>query len=367
MTVLQTLLRMFPFPTRTGLIEIGTPCGDSPVLLTCNFRLTVERVRRALEGIDAYLLVANSRGVNVWCSAAGGLLTNHDVASVLRTSGVERLVHHRRVILPQLAAPGIEAEWIRRRTGWDVIWGPVHAESIGAFLNAGFIKTAEMRTVSFRWPHRLEMAIAWAFPLSLVSLLVFPFWREGVLPLVGLIWGSSLVIFLGFPLYQSHLRVTRERGVVLFLWLLCMIGLTACSALAGDLSWVTILRWGIASLVVLLILGLDLTGSTPIFKSGLHEDRRLRIELDEDRCRGAGYCEQVCPRCVYEVDFDRRKATLPGTEHCVQCGACVVQCPFDALHFVSPSGDVVTADVVRRFKLNLLGSRRQRPSERESE
>jgi CO dehydrogenase/acetyl-CoA synthase gamma subunit (corrinoid Fe-S protein) len=79
--VLQTLLRVLPFRCKTGLVKIGSPGRNAPVLLTCNFRLTVERVRRALEGIDAYLLVANSGGVNVWCAATGGLLTNHGVVS----------------------------------------------------------------------------------------------------------------------------------------------------------------------------------------------------------------------------------------------------------------------------------------------
>ena len=46
--VIQTLFRVFPFPCPTGLVRIGNPTRDSPVLLTCNFRLTVERVWRAL-------------------------------------------------------------------------------------------------------------------------------------------------------------------------------------------------------------------------------------------------------------------------------------------------------------------------------
>jgi len=125
--VLQTLLRMLPFPCKTGLIKIGKPDRNSPVLLTGNFRLTVERVTRSIEGMDAYLLVANSRGVNVWCAATGGMLTNHDVVSVLKTSGIEDLVDHRTVMLPQLAATGIEGRAIQHKAGWKVIWGPVRA------------------------------------------------------------------------------------------------------------------------------------------------------------------------------------------------------------------------------------------------
>jgi ferredoxin len=66
----------------------------------------------------------------------------------------------------------------------------------------------------------------------------------------------------------------------------------------------------------------------------------------------------VCPMDVFEVDYDRRLASLLRAKQCVQCGACIVQCPFDALYFRSPRGDVVAPDTVRRFKLNLLGSRK---------
>ncbi len=84
--VVETLLRVFPLPTKTGLIKIGSPDRNSPVFLTGNYHLTVQRVKRSLSGMDTYLLVANSRGINVWCGAAGGHFTNHSVISVLKTS-----------------------------------------------------------------------------------------------------------------------------------------------------------------------------------------------------------------------------------------------------------------------------------------
>jgi ferredoxin len=367
-TLIQTLLRLLPFPRRTGLIEIGTPGPDSPVLLTCNFGLTVERVKRALQGLNAYLLVANSRGVNVWCAATGGLLTNHDVVSVLKTSGIEERVHHRHVILPQLAATGIEGGMIQKKAGWRIVWGPVEASALPAFLKGAQQTTREMRTVTFPWAQRLEMAVAWAFPISLLALLLIPFWREGVLPLMGLVWGLSLLIFLSFPLYQGRLAPGRnrvgfilfdfgDRGIPLVLWGLFLIALVSYEVLVDEFSWGVTLRWGLSSGVVLLILGLDLMGSTPVYKSGLHEDRLLRITLDNDLCKAAGFCEQVCPVDVFEVDYETRKAALPGVQRCVQCGACVVQCPFDALHFRTPSGEVLTPETVRKFKLNLAGKR----------
>jgi NAD-dependent dihydropyrimidine dehydrogenase PreA subunit len=375
LTAICTLFRLLPFRFRTGLIRIGSPDRDAPVFLTGNFRLTVERVRHVLEGVDgldAWLLVANSGGVNVWCAASGGMLTNHGVVSVLKTSGIGALVDHRRVILPQLAATGVEGREVLVKTGWHVVWGPVDARAIPAFLDNDLRKSREMKTVRFPWPQRVEMAVAWAFPISAVfALLALLFWPGGILKLASLVWGWSFVIFLGFPLYERRLRDASKdvgralfdlggRGVALTLWIVFSAALALYTALAGAL-WGEFLRWSLASLVVVLTLEIDLAGSTPVYKSGFREDRMFRIVLDEVRCRGAGLCEQVCPTDVFEVDPTRHLASMPRSDQCVQCGACIVQCPYDALSFESPAGTVVGPDTVRRFKLNLLG-RRQKAS-----
>ncbi len=371
-TILQTCLRMLPFPARTGLVAIGEPGPESPVLLTCNFDLTVRRVKRALRGIDCWLLVANSRGVNVWCAATGGLLSNHAVISVLKTSGIADKVQHRRLILPQLAATGIEGKRIRQQTHWQVVWGPVEARDIPAFLAAGQHKTPAMRQVTFPWLRRLEMAIAWAFPISLVTaLLAWLLWPQALWPLIGLVWATSILVFLAFPWYERFLNGKQKHtgfvffdfgrfGVPLLLWVLVMVGLTGWLAWHGNLTAEPLLRGGLASLLVLVMVSIDLMGSTPLYKSGLHEDRLWEVRLDVDLCRGAAFCEDVCPRDCFVVDRERRLATRPRADACVQCGACIVQCPFDALSFVTPDGDTISPDVIRTYKLNLMGQRAQR-------
>ncbi len=369
LNIAATLLRVLPLPCGTGLTVMGNPDRDSPVFLTSNYRLTMERVKRALRGLDAYLLIANGKGVNVWCAATGGLFTTHSVISALKTSGIEDRVDHRKLILPQLAATGVESTIIRERTGWRVVWGPVYAKDIPAFLKNGFKKGPEMREVRFPWTQRLEMAAAWAFPISLVlTVIVIPFWREATLPLIVLVWGLSLLIFITFPLYDRWLSAEGKRigfiffhfgrgGFQLVLWGALTVGLVAYGVTVGDFTPGLILRWSFVCLVVVLLLSIDLMGSTPVYKSGLHEDRLLRVALDEGQCKGAGHCEQVCPRNCYEVDKNRRITTMPLIEQCVRCGACIVQCPFDALYFEGPEGKIVTPETVRKFKLNLIGKR----------
>ena len=369
--IIETLLRMLPFPCKPGLIRIGNPDQNSPVFLTCNFHLTVERVKRALRGIDCYLLIANSKGINVWCAATGGHLTDHSVISILKTSGIEKLVSHRKITFPQLAASGIEAKTIKNKTGWEIIWGPVYAKDIPLFITNNFKKTSPMREVEFPLLQRLEMAVAWAFPISAISsLIMIPFWPKDILSLVSIIWLLSFLIFISFPIYQHLLSSKRKRiGFIFFdfgrggfqfiLWAVFIFILTFYQLSYGNFSWGFNFHWSFISLIIILILSIDLMGSTPLYKSSLHEDRLLRVILDREKCKGIGFCEQVCPRNCFKIDKSRQITTMPGSARCIQCGACIIQCPLNALYFKSPKGDTISPDTIRKFKLNLMGKRRE--------
>jgi len=367
--IFETLLRFLPFPCKPGLVKIGNPNRYSPVFLTCNYHLTIERVKRALRGTDCYLLIANSRGINVWCAATGGYFTNHEVISILKTSGIEKLISHKKVILPQLAASSIESKTIQKKTGWEVIWGPVYAKDIPFFINNNFQKTLPMREVKFPWSQRTEMAVAWAFPISIISSLVMiPFWPKDILSLVSLIWILSFLIFISFPIYQHLLSSKGKRigfiffdfgrgGFQLILWVIFIFILTFYHLYQKDFSWGFTFHWSFISLIIILILSIDLMGSTPLYKSGLHKDRLLRIILDRKKCKGMGFCEQVCPRNCFKVDKSQQFTTVPGSARCIQCGACIIQCPFNALYFKSPKDDIIPPETIRRYKLNLMGKR----------
>jgi ferredoxin len=368
-SIVETVLRVFPVSSKIGLIKIGNPDRDSPVFLTCNYHLTVERVKKALKGMDAYLLVGNSRGINVWCASTGGHFTSHDVISILKTSGIEDLVDHRNVVLPQLAATGVEAKTIREKTGWKIIWGPVYAKDIPAFTENKFKKTLEMRNVKFPWEQRVEISVAWAFPISiLLALITFVFWRDAVIPLTLMVWGISLLLFTSFPLYSRWLSSEGKRigfvffdfgrgGFQLILWAGLFSGLIVYKIMIGNFAWSFILRWGFIFFIVVLMVSIDLMGSTPVFKSSLHEDRFLRIVIDEGKCRGVGFCVQVCPRNCYNMDETQHVIKMPDADRCVQCGACIVQCPFDTLYFENPKGEIILPETIREFKLNLMGKR----------
>lgn len=373
--LIQTALRLLPFPVKTGLIRVGQPDSNSPVLVTCNFGLTVRRLLRALRGIDVYLLVANSRGINVWCAASGGHFTSNDVVSVVKTSGIGDLVEHRRLVLPQLSGTGVERSVVEEKTGWRVVFGPVYAQDIPPYLANHYKKTERMRTVRFDLFERLEMGAMWATPISVIPLVpLLIWWRHLALPFVAIVWGIALVAFVGFPWLPSWLVGVRSDQAlpgwtkylvvfdprsqkILAVWTAAAAALVAYGRLVADWGWMAILGWVLVSLAVALLVSADLSGSTPLYKSGLHEDRLLTVALDVDRCEGRAICREVCPKDRFQIDSQAHKASIISENECVQCGACIVQCPEDALAFADRSGHRIPPEEIRRYKLNLMGER----------
>jgi len=370
--VLETLLRFLPLPQKTGLIKIGHPDKNAPVLLTGNYHLTVLKVKHALKRQNVFLLVANSRGINVWCAAAGGHFTHHDVISALKLGRIESLVDHHTVILPQLAACGIEAKVIEKRTGWKVRWGPVDIRDFPAYLENGQKKTTGMSIVRFPLQDRLEMAIAWAFWMSaLFSVVLLIFKRAAVVPAVIMVWLVAIYLFSVFPFYFPLLRPEerqkqwgkRRIGRIVFLFsflLMVLAGVFIFGLWTSRLSLEFFLFWGAASAAAALILAADLGGSTPVLISELREEKGFRVEIDCEKCRGDGICRSVCPLDCFELDEQHRIAILERPELCVYCGACVVQCRFDALSYADREGKRVPPDFIRKHKIGFSGKRKPR-------
>jgi NAD-dependent dihydropyrimidine dehydrogenase PreA subunit len=347
--VLQTAFRMVPWPTEPGLRAIGSPGRQSPVLLTANYDLTVRRLTRALRGLDAWLLVAPAHGINVWCAAAGGHLTSHQVVTALKTSGIDERVDHRDLVVPQLAATGVEGLDVYRRSHWRVRFGPVRVDDIPAYLASGGEKTDAMRRVSFGLRERLEMAAAWACPTAIIVAVAALFLRPAwTLPLVALCGALAVAVFT---------VLDRLPGAGRF-WLTgagALASLACVAAVGGGTPALAAAVLAPAGFVALLTF--DYAGSTPLEGSGHFDGQDWRITLDVDRCAGVYRCWEVCPEACFEKVPGEAKVALAHDERCVRCGACVVQCPKDALHFEDGAGSRIEPETIRRFKLNLLGRR----------
>ncbi len=174
---------------RPGLYAVGRPEASSPVFVSANYKFSFDRLREALEGIDGWLLVLDTKGINVWCAAGKGIFSAFEIARRVEATGLAGVVSHRRLILPQLAAPGVAARDVESWTGFQVVFGPVRARDIRPFLDAGLEATAEMRRVRFRLVDRLVL-----IPMELIPGLRYalpPAAILGLLTVLGLVRGAG--------------------------------------------------------------------------------------------------------------------------------------------------------------------------------
>jgi hypothetical protein len=168
-----------------GLYAIGEPNRESPVFVTANYKLTFDLLRRAISSLDGWILVLDTLGINVWCAAGKGTFGTDELVDRIEASGLADIVSHRRLIIPQLGAPGIAAHEVKKRSGFQVVYGPVRAGDLPLFLKQGLKAESRMRTKDFRLKERLSlvpMEVVPAFKVTLpvlAGLLVFSFVIKG--------------------------------------------------------------------------------------------------------------------------------------------------------------------------------------------
>jgi len=145
------------YKVKQGLYAVGIPDENSSVYVTANFKLSFDHLRRALHGMNAWVLVLDTKGVNVWCAAGKGTFGTKELVYRIKAHELDKIVTHRKVIVPQLGATGVAAHVVKEKTGFHVIYGPVRASDIPEFVQAGFKATPEMRKVHFPMKERAKL------------------------------------------------------------------------------------------------------------------------------------------------------------------------------------------------------------------
>jgi len=282
------------YAVEPGIYASGTPTDASPVFVTSNYKLTVDHVRRAIKGIDAWLLVLETNGVNVWCAAGKGTFGTEELVTRLASCRVAELVTHRTVIVPQLGATGIAAHEVQARSGFKVVYSPVRVNDLPRFMADGMKATAEMRTVTFNLAERLAV-----IPMEVVH------WSKWLLVLLVV---SALAAAVGKGDYSVHnFMLSGVRlilaflggvvmGPILFHWLpgrafavkgffagvLTVVFMAAVGLLPGHNSGDLIQScgWGLLTLSAASFLMLAYTGSSPYTSlSGTRIETKIGFRL----------------------------------------------------------------------------------------
>jgi ubiquinone/menaquinone biosynthesis C-methylase UbiE len=269
-TVLKDLVELFyrilpPYPkTRPGLYAVGEPDERSPVLITGNYDLTVRRLVSAIDGrTNAWVLVVDTAGINVWCGAGAGFFSAEKIIAAVKISRLEKIVSHKTLILPQLAATGVDGWKIRKATGWEVNWGPVRAEDIPAYLDAGKVKSEEMSKVRFPLLDRLEMLVTVLSFYSLMILLpVLIFWRGIFWPvtIAMVCMGLFYAIFLPYiPGKDGLQKAVPFTGLVL-------VGFYVYTLFAPPMEITAMFNWGLGLVGLAVFTTAELQGTSPLMR-----------------------------------------------------------------------------------------------------
>ena len=279
-----------------GLYAVGQPDADSPVLVTANYKLSFDHLRRNLGSRNAWLLVLDTRGINVWCAAGKGTFGTSELIRQVQLTNLSRIVKHRKLILPQLGATGVAGGRVKKGCGFEVVWGPILAEDINAFIDGGFKATESMRCVTFTLKERLvlipvEIALIRKWLLwTLLSIFlmsgigrhffsVSAAWERGLLAvtacLTGIVAGCVAAPLLlpwlpgrAFAIKGAVSGLALGIAMVLWFWASPHIALISAAALI------------LCAVAISSYLAMNFTGATPFTSpSGVEKEMRRAIPL----------------------------------------------------------------------------------------
>jgi hypothetical protein len=281
------------YTVEPGLYAVNEPGPDALVFVSANYKLSFDHLRGALNGIPGWLLVLDTKGINVWCAAGKGAFGTSELVRRVHAVDLAKRVSHRTLIVPQLGAPGVAAHEVHKQTGFRVVYGPVRAKDTPMFLRNGMKADADMRTVRFQLADRLavvpvELIVSAKYALIVaVAFAVMAGWHSGgwvwsTFQTEGLIAAASALggyIFVGIavPGLLPWLpgRAFSIKGVFagLMAWLLLW-------ALGPYTRAIDLAAWLILLCVMASFMALNFTGaSTYTSLSGVKKETRIAVPV----------------------------------------------------------------------------------------
>lgn len=330
------LLRYNPIRSECGLVKIGNPSSASPVFVSGNYFHTVKRIEKELRGLDCYLLVCDSAGINVWCASGVCDFNEHKIADAVNSTGLSEIVCHRRLILPLLCASGVNLGALEKECGFKGVFGPADFRDIKKYVNGGFDLNPQMRLVRFAFAERYYNAFGMfaVFLLPVIALKIIAGKKhEGKIHFLLLM--NFLNIFSNFMLYD-RLPFKYPANNSLFIGTVIQSAIAAYSVFKKPFKLASFLFYSLSAFAINFLVSIDMLGSTPFYKTTIAHwlasgDNKSLFQplISKDLCTGCGSCAQVCPKGLFteaggsiSVDYSRE---------CCECLACVKQCAAGAI------------------------------------
>jgi len=290
--------RRMRYRVTPGLYAVGSPTPQSPVFVSANFKMSFDRLRSHLSGRHGWILVLDTKGVNVWCAAGKGTFGTDELVNRIGITQLDKIVSHRRLILPQLSATGVCAREVNRRSGFRAIFGPILARDIPAFLDADMKATPEMRRVRFGLrdravlaPMEITAAAIHALPIAAVMLFLAGLGSDGYdLSRIASFGVWSAILILGAWLFGAVLtpiflpwlpgRAFAGKGAWLGVLALIVGGLVLSGRPGVFRSWPSASAWIFLIPAVVSFVAMNFTGaSTYTSLSGVKKEMRIAVPL----------------------------------------------------------------------------------------
>jgi len=278
---------------KPGLYAIGEPDGDSDVMVSANYKLSFNHLRRAIKGMDAWILVLDTKGINVWCAAGKGTFGTTELIKRVNEVNLKSRLNHRRLIVPQLGAVGVAAHEVKKGIGFKVHYGPVFARDIEAYIKEGYKADKVMRKITFGWfdrlvlaPMEMRPAMKYFFIYAGVILILFGLGPKGIdfsnaissgLPFVFTGLASLLAGSLITPVMLPYIpfKAFAIKG-----WLAGMAAVIICINLMNDIALPLIIFSLISFPLVSSYLALQFTGSSTYTNmSGVNKELKIALPI----------------------------------------------------------------------------------------
>lgn len=295
-----------------GLYAIGSPTRHSEVVVTANYKLTFDHIRKSLQGIDIWLLVIDTRGINVWCAAGKGTFSTEEISYQVLRAGLANIVSHRTLILPQLAAAGVALYQLPQKCGFHGKYGPIRIEDLPTILNDTTQEDDYLRSVTFSLKERAVLIpvelqlILKPLLLMLIGVTIFSGIGPGGYSISkaldrGLLFliTTTIAIFAGGVLTPLMLPLVPCRqfwlkGAIVSLFTAVLYSFLAQSA-SSILETVTLSVWIIAAGS---FMAMNFTGSTPFTSlSGVEYEMRRGLPFQIILTTGATLVWIALPFC----------------------------------------------------------------------
>ena len=256
------------YTVKPGLYALNSPDKASPVLVSANYKYSFDVLRAAAGELNAWILVLDTKGINVWCAAGKGTFGTEELIKRVKKSGLSKYLSHNTLILPQLGASGVAAHKVKAKTGFTVKFGPVEAYDLKKYLENGQRCDEAMRTIKFPLADRLvlapiEVVLAWPLLLGSVVLAVLcAFISGGLSVFLTLSSLSVLSVLTGTLLVPALLPYIPGSSFAWKGWITGFISAAIYLLLAGVPSALFVAGVFLLFPAISAFLALNFTGST---------------------------------------------------------------------------------------------------------